>query len=284
MLHYFCNGWTNVGTGMITATPYFLSRLAESPLKPAFSSYLSISYQAVNFLMLTYTTATAATASKTYRIRASSTVLALLFFVLTLSTVSGTSGTSYFVFIMIIDALLALGASVLNTTVVALAALFGPGAMQACFAGQAAVGVVVSALQFLGAFFSSVADSKPERQTVDAQVGPAAAFFGLSTIFVLLSLIAHSLLLRTPEYTDVVKQWEAGNVLLVEEPDRPEYSDEDGVDQEERRNILSPVDDFGVEVPQVKDRVSIWEVAKINKSYNLAVGFCFAVTLVSCVS
>lgn len=263
---------------MITATPYFLSRLATSPLRPAFSSYLSISYQAVNFLMLIYTTATAATASKTYRIRVSSTVLALLFFVLTLSTVSGSSGTSYFVFIMIIDALLALGASVLNTTVVALAALFGPGAMQACFAGQAAVGVVVSALQFLGAFFSSVADSKPEGET-GAQVGPAAAFFALSTVFVLLSLIAHSLLLRTPEYTDVVSQWEAGNVLLVEEPDRPDYSDEEEAGQEEHRSILSPVDDFGVEVPQVKNRVSIWEVAKINKSYNLAVGFCFAVTL-----
>lgn len=265
---------------MITATPYFLSRLATSPLRPAFSSYLSISYQAVNFLMLIYTTATAATASKTYRIRVSSTVLALLFFVLTLSTVSGSSGKSYFVFIMIIDALLALGASVLNTTVVALAALFGPGAMQACFAGQAAVGVVVSALQFLGAFFSSVVDSKPEGET-GAQVGPAAAFFALSTVFVLLSLIAHSLLLRTPEYTDVVSQWEAGNVLLVEEPDRPDYSDEEEAGQEEHRSILSPVDDFGVEVPQVKNRVSIWEVAKINKSYNLAVGFCFAVTLVS---
>jgi len=95
-----------------------------------------------------------------------------------------------------------------------------------------------------------------------------------------LSLIAHFMLLRTPEYTEVVQRWEAGNVLLVEEPDRLEYSDESEVGRgEEHRNVLSPADEFGVEVPQVKDRVNIWEVAKINKTYNLAVGFCLAVTL-----
>jgi equilibrative nucleoside transporter 1/2/3 len=232
--------------------------------------------------MLIYVTATAATSSKTYRIRASSALLAVLFLVLTLSTLSGASGTPYFIFIMVVDVFLAVGASMLNTTVVALAALFGPGAMQACFVGQGAVGVVVSAVQFLGALFASAASSSPDGNSGGPQAGPAAVFFGLSTMFVLLGLVSHSTLLRTPEYTEVVQKWEAGNVLLVEEPDRQEYSDEDNsAHEEEGRRVLSPVDDFGVEVPQVKNRVSIWEVAKINKSYNLAVWFCFAVSLVS---
>ncbi|KAG9102008.1 hypothetical protein FS749_000573 [Ceratobasidium sp. UAMH 11750] len=262
--------------GLITATPYFLSRLANSPVRSAFSSYLSVSYQVVNFLMLIYVTATAATASKTYRIRASSAALTVLFLILTLSTLSGISGMSYFSFVMAIGVLLAVGASVLNTTVVALAALFGPGAMQACFAGQGVVGVVVSAVQLLGAVFSSATNSEPGGGSSGVQAGPAAVFFGLSTAFVLFGLIFHSALLRTPEYTEVVQRWEAGKVLLVEEPDQPEYSDED--DSAQGREG-TPVEDLGVEVPQVKDRVNIWEVAKINKSYNLAVWFCFTVTL-----
>ncbi|KAG8733375.1 hypothetical protein FRC12_018904 [Ceratobasidium sp. 428] len=262
--------------GLITATPYFLSRLANSPVRSAFGSYLSVSYQVVNFLMLIYVTATAATASKTYRIRASSAALTLLFLVLTLSTVSRSSGMPYFWFIMFIGVLLAVGASVLNTTVVALAALFGPGAMQACFAGQGAVGLIVSAVQLLGAAFSSATNSGPDGNSNGAQAGPAAVFFALSTIFVLVGLVFHSVLLKTPEYTEVVQRWEAGKVLLVEEPDRPEYSDED--DSSHGREA-APVEDLGIEVPQVKNRVNIWEVAKINKAYNLAVWFCFTVTL-----
>ncbi|CAE6506200.1 unnamed protein product [Rhizoctonia solani] len=262
--------------GLITATPYFLSRLADSPLRPAFGSYLGIVHQAFNFSTLIYATLTAANASKTYRIRAFSGALAVLFFALTLSTVSSTSGTAYFTLIMIIDALLGVSASILSMAVVALAALFGPAAMQACFAGQAAVGVVVSFVQFIGAL---VADT--DSPTGDAKPGPTIVFFSLSTMFVVVSLGAHTALLRTPEYIEVVQKWDAGKVLLVEEPGVTLYVDEDEEDRDaddERQHIL-PADDLGVEVPQVKGRVSIWEVAKINKWYNLAVGFCFAVTL-----
>lgn len=267
---------------MITATPYFLSRLIDSPLRPAFNSYLSITYQAVNFLALIYTTATAATASKTYRIRVSYAALAVLFFVLTLSTATGTTGTPYFTFIIAINGCLALVTSVVNMTGVALAALFGPGAIQACFAGQGVVGVAVSAVQFLGAFFSD-ADSSPSGGG-ETKGGPSAVFFGLSTIFVLLSLVAHSALLRTPEYTDVVQRWEAGKALLTEESGRTGYSDMGDSEQDERQAILSHADDLGIEVPQVKGQVSIWEVAKLNQGYNFAVWLCFTVTLVSLIS
>ncbi|CUA70267.1 Equilibrative nucleoside transporter 2 [Rhizoctonia solani] len=178
---------------------------------------------------------------------------------------------------MIIDALLGLSASMLSMAVVALAALFGPAAMQACFAGQAAVGVAVSFVQFVGALIAD-ADSP----TGDAKPGPTIVFFSLSTAFVIVSLGAHTALLRTPEYIEIVQKWETGKVLLVEEPGETLYVDEEEENQntdDEHRRILGSVDDLGVEVPQVKGRVSIWEVAKINKWYNLAVGFCFAVTL-----
>ncbi|KAF8709209.1 Nucleoside transporter, partial [Rhizoctonia solani] len=264
--------------GLITATPYFLSRLADSSIRPAFGSYLGITHQAFNFCTLIYATITASNASKTFRIRASSGALAVLFFILTLSTISSVSETPYFTLIMVIDAFLGLSSSILSVTVVALAALFGPAAMQACFAGQAAVGVVVSFVQFMGAIIADT--DSPDGDT--AKPGPTVFFFGLATAFVLFSLIAHSALLRTPEYTEIVQKWEAGKVLLVEEPGGTVYVDEEeeGRDTEdERQGISVPTDDLGIEVPQVKGRVSIWEVAKINKLYNLAVGFCFAVTL-----
>ncbi|QRW15961.1 ribosomal protein 60S L18 and 50S L18e [Rhizoctonia solani] len=233
-------------------------------------------FKAFNFCTLIYATITASNASKTFRIRASSGALAVLFFILTLSTISSVSGTPYFTLIMVIDAFLGLSSSILSVTVVALAALFGPAAMQACFAGQAAVGVVVSFVQFMGAIIADT--DSPDGDT--AKPGPTVFFFGLATAFVLFSLIAHSALLRTPEYTEIVQKWEAGKVLLVEEPGGTVYVDEEeeGRDTEEQ-GISVPTDDLGIEVPQVKGRVSIWEVAKINKLYNLAVGFCFAVTL-----
>ena len=43
---------------MITATPYFLSRLEGSPMQRAFSSYLSTSFTFANFFFLAHATAT----------------------------------------------------------------------------------------------------------------------------------------------------------------------------------------------------------------------------------
>lgn len=53
-----CQLSLNLKTAMITATPYFLSRLAESPLKSTFSSYLSITFTASSLLFLAHATAT----------------------------------------------------------------------------------------------------------------------------------------------------------------------------------------------------------------------------------
>jgi equilibrative nucleoside transporter 1/2/3 len=42
---------------MITATPYFLSRLSDT-LRPPFSSYISITFTVANFVFLAQATAT----------------------------------------------------------------------------------------------------------------------------------------------------------------------------------------------------------------------------------
>lgn len=43
---------------LINATPFFLSRMGDSPLKSTFSSYLSTTFTAANFVFLAYATAT----------------------------------------------------------------------------------------------------------------------------------------------------------------------------------------------------------------------------------
>jgi len=43
---------------MITATPYFLSRLAGSPLRSTFTSYMATSFTITNLLFLGHATVT----------------------------------------------------------------------------------------------------------------------------------------------------------------------------------------------------------------------------------
>lgn len=51
---YRCSQFLQV---IITATPFFVSRLADSPLKHTFSSYLSMTFTASNFIFLGHATA-----------------------------------------------------------------------------------------------------------------------------------------------------------------------------------------------------------------------------------
>jgi len=49
---------TNGCVVVITAMPFFLSRLSESPLRSTFASYLTTSFTFANFLFLAHATAT----------------------------------------------------------------------------------------------------------------------------------------------------------------------------------------------------------------------------------
>lgn len=55
---WFFGHLSNITVVMITATPFFLSRLDGSPMKSSFSSYLSTTFTAANFGFLAHATAT----------------------------------------------------------------------------------------------------------------------------------------------------------------------------------------------------------------------------------
>lgn len=74
-VRYYCHGMASISrrrrllygdthiyvnhAAVITATPYFLSRLEGSPLKSTFSSYLSAAFMISNLPFLAHATATA---------------------------------------------------------------------------------------------------------------------------------------------------------------------------------------------------------------------------------
>ena len=58
-LYWQILGYLQCTVAIITATPYFLSRLDGTPLKSTFSSYLSTTFTAANFGFLAHATATA---------------------------------------------------------------------------------------------------------------------------------------------------------------------------------------------------------------------------------
>ncbi|OBZ76440.1 Nucleoside transporter FUN26 [Grifola frondosa] len=193
---------------LITATPYFLSRMEGSPLKSTFSSYLSTTFTAANFLFLAHATATSKQSSMTRRVLLSISWLAVLSFMLTMSTYMHPHPGIFFAFVLLNAIAQAAAGSYLQTAVVAIASLFGPSAMQAVMSGQAAVGVAVSGVQVLSAAASMRGSPAPE--VVVAETNPeensAFIFFGLSTLFLIASAAIHSWLVSLPSYKAIVEQ------------------------------------------------------------------------------
>ena len=131
--------------------------------------------------------------------------------------------------------------------------------MQAMMAGQAFVGVVVSAVQLLSSAASihaagvAAALAEPYDEGA-AETRAAALFFGLSTAFLCATLGAEAWLVRTPEYVAIAAQMD---------------------DAKTRGDPL--VGESALDLKHEKGR--ILRVAKSNFQYELAVGYVFAVTL-----
>lgn len=165
----------------------------------------------------------------------------------------------------------------LQCSVVAVASLFGPEAVQAVMSGQAAVAVAVSTVQLLSAAVSLAKeknktlalglsfDSAPplEGQGWTPEETSAFMFFAFSTVFLGVSLLAHSWLLRMPVYEALVIPLERKGVV--------------GVGVGERQALLGP-EDSGEVGETTKER--IWRVAKANWAYEVALAYVFVVTLV----
>ncbi|PAV20569.1 nucleoside transporter [Pyrrhoderma noxium] len=244
---------------LITATPYFLSRMTGSSLKSSFSSYLSITFTLANFCFLAHATLTSKQSSISRRTLISTLSLAILVGFLTLSTTIPSSPTSFFIFIITNGILQACAGSYLQTAVVATASLFGPVAMQSTMSGQAFVGVVVSLVQLLSTAASVRASQIASATNTPYDEGAAEAraaslFFGLSTLFLCATLGTQAWLSKLPEYKAVVQQ----NQRLLKQDDEPGIGHELDASHEKQRLV---------------------RVAKANLEYELAVAYVFVVTL-----
>ncbi|KIP09195.1 hypothetical protein PHLGIDRAFT_126498 [Phlebiopsis gigantea 11061_1 CR5-6] len=240
---------------LITATPYFITRLEGSSLKPTFSSYLSTTFTVANFLFLAHATASQNQNTNSRKAMLAISVLTVLTLMLTLSTYFHPSAGVFFAFVMLNGVVQAAAGSYLQTSVIAVASLFGPAALQPMMSGQAAVAVAVSGVEVVTAAISlnkakapgAVADSEPEEKS-------AFVFFGLSTLFYLVSATAHTWLTRLPAYTDIMGKYT------------------------QAAHTSSSVTLHGTDASSEK-RQQLVRVAKTNALYNFAVAYVFIVTL-----
>lgn len=262
-----CN---NSSLVMITATPYFLSRLHGNHLKGTFNSYLSLTYTGVNFLSLAYATATASTSDSNSRIRTSASVIALSNMLLALSPILPIEGLAFFTFAIFNGMLQACAGSFLQSAVVGLTSLFGPGALAAMFTGQAVVGVCVSVVQYASAATSSWFPPPLSKAAESTNLSIFAfVFFGLASGSMILSITIHSYLRHLPLYHTIVDPVGQQNRTTL----RDEVRDGDGLEDEP---FLSP----GVE-PRAPPSIKIRRVAKMNALYNFTLAWDFIVTLAS---
>lgn len=162
--------------------------------------------------------------------------------------------------------------SYLQISVIAVASLFGPTAVQAMMSGQAAVAVVVSGVQVLSAATTLWGMPSEEIATYQsdgtAEERSAFLFFGLSAIFLLFTIGAHQWLVTTQEYKTVVRPLHMQNAVQLDEGNLDER--EGLVSREERPSVL-------------EGNARILRVAKANVKYEIAVAYVFVVTLV-CIS
>ena len=265
---------------MITAIPFFLSRLSNSPLKSTFSSYLSTSFTVAGFVFLAHATAVSRRVSRfvitllkpsdlsnmqtspSRQTHATLLILSFLTALLTLSTFFQFNGGLFFTFVLLNGALQATAGAYLQTSVVAVASLFGPAAVQAMMSGQAAVAVVVSGVQVLSAAAFLWGESR-ESKTFDiaiaaAEERSASTFFALSTLFLLLCAVAHGWLARLPTYKIIAAPLEQHKTARsghqsLSSTRRPEVSDE---------------------------KARILQLATANITYEMAIAYVFVITIV----
>jgi len=188
---------------------------------------------------------------------------------LTISTYFHVSPGAFFAFVLLNGITQAALGSYLQTSVVAVAALFGPQAVQAMIAGQAAVAVAVSSVQLASAIGSTWNES-PEAIVAllasgKAEERSAFIFFALSTLFLLACVVMQKWMMALPEYQVIL-----GRLSKT-------VSEEDLSEEHERTALVSG----GRSVADQMERDQVLRVAKANWIYEVAIAYVFLVTLVS---
>ena len=197
----------------------------------------------------------------------------MLSLLLTTSTYARPPPGAFFAFVLLNAVCQAAAGSYLQTAVVAVAALFGPPAMQAVMSGQAAVAVAISGVQLLSALASVRAGSGAAAQ-IEADDSAAAersafAFFGLSTVFLVVCVGVHLWLVSLPAYKAVAGKRGASSGA-------------------EGTGLLAAVAGDDADVDPVEERAhsksekgQVVRIARENATFNFAVAYVFTVTLVS---
>lgn len=178
--------------------------------------------------------------------------LTILTLMLTLSTYFHPSAEVFFVFTILNGVAQAAAGSYLQTSVIAVASLFGPTALQSMMSGQAAIAVAVSGVEVVSAAISlrnppapgATVDSEPEEKS-------AFLFFALSTLFYLVSAAAHVQLTRIPAYHELVGRFNQAS---------HQVGGSDSAREEKRTQLL--------------------RIAKTNVVFNFSVAYVFITTLV----
>ena len=189
--------------------------------------------------------------------------LASLTSLLTLSTFIELPENIFITFVLATGMALACAGAYLQTSVIAVASLFGPSIIQSLMSGQAIVAVILSSVQLISAA-TSLHTSQVGPADGAAETKSARLFFGISASFLVVCGSANAWMTRLPSYRAVVP---------ADEP-RP-------------RRRLSVSADFLSLAPSGSDTDSkaMWDqilrIAQTNIIYELAVAYVFIITLVS---
>lgn len=187
----------------------------------------------------------------------------------TISTFFTPTPGLFAIFVLFNGAAQAAAGAYFQTSLIAVASLFGPSAVQAMMSGQAAVAVAVSGVQVISSATSVI--GKPSTFTGDGSAEEKAAFtfFLLSTVFLVASYLAHEHLIRMPLYAHV-----AGSL----EQETAKISLRRGDSEDEQHRSLSRARSEVAE-----ETANALRIAKANVHYEIAVACVFMITLVSCV-
>ncbi|KAH9482484.1 Equilibrative nucleoside transporter 1 [Psilocybe cubensis] len=171
----------------------------------------------------------------------------------------------FFSFILFNGASQAVVGAYLQTSVIAVASLFGPLAVQAMMSGQAAVAVAVSGVQVISAAASVRGKTRVYISDGSAEERSAFIFFSLSTLFLVVSAGAHSWMTKTPIYQQVAASLERGRKRTAGEIGHAD----------EREGLVTHVSSTSA----IEDTANAFRVGRANAIYEVAVAYVFIVTL-----
>ncbi|KAI9448341.1 nucleoside transporter-domain-containing protein [Lactarius indigo] len=249
---------------MITAEPYFISQLQRSSIRSTFGSYLATTFTLSNFLFLAHATITSKKVPPAERTRWSMLCLACLTGLLTLSTFVDLPEGIFITFVITTGIALAGAGAYLQTSVIAVASLFGPSIIQSLMSGQAIVAVILSSVQLISAA-TSLHSSQVGPTDGAAETKSARLFFSISASFLLVCGTANVWMTRLPSYRAVVP-----------------------ADKPRRQRTLSISADFLLPAPsgsdaRVSDSKTMWDqilsITRRNIIYEVAIAYVFIVTL-----